>query len=112
MTGEPMVRALSGREVGELTLAAVRRGELSVADLRIHPETLERQAAVAEYLKSVGITGNRVIVAEGANPNVTHSTAYQMQKLYSKDGAAFTGQSADDTSSGGSAMGAAAPGGH
>jgi propanediol dehydratase small subunit len=47
MTGEPMVRALSGREVGELTLEAVRRGELSVADLRIHPETLERQAAVA-----------------------------------------------------------------
>jgi propanediol dehydratase small subunit len=42
-----MVRALSGREVGELTLEAVRRGELSVADLRIHPETLERQAAVA-----------------------------------------------------------------
>jgi propanediol dehydratase small subunit len=47
MTGEPMVRALSGREVGELTLEAVRRGELSVADLRIHPETLERQAVVA-----------------------------------------------------------------
>jgi propanediol dehydratase small subunit len=47
MTGEPMVRALSGREVGELTLEAVRHGELSVADLRIHPETLERQAAVA-----------------------------------------------------------------
>ncbi len=47
MTGEPMVRALSGREVGELTLEAVRGGELSVADLRIHPETLERQAAVA-----------------------------------------------------------------
>jgi propanediol dehydratase small subunit len=47
MTGEPMVRALSGREVGELTLEAVRGGELSVADLRIHPETLERPAAVA-----------------------------------------------------------------
>jgi propanediol dehydratase small subunit len=47
MTGEPMVRALSGREVGELTLEAVRRGELGVPDLRIHPETLERQAGVA-----------------------------------------------------------------
>ena len=41
------VRALSGRQVGELTLEAVRRGELGVSDLRIHPETLERQATIA-----------------------------------------------------------------
>jgi propanediol dehydratase small subunit len=47
LTDEPAVRALSGRPVAELTLEAVRRGELSAADLRIHPETLERQAAVA-----------------------------------------------------------------
>ena len=47
MTTEPIVRALSGRAVGELTLEAVRRGELSLPDLRIHPETLESQAAVA-----------------------------------------------------------------
>ena len=47
MTGESEVCALSGRAVGELTLEAVRRGELGLPDLRIHPETLERQAAVA-----------------------------------------------------------------
>jgi propanediol dehydratase small subunit len=47
MTAEPIVRALSGRETGELTLEAVRRGELGVSDLRIHPETLERQAGIA-----------------------------------------------------------------
>ena len=47
MTGKSEVRALSGRPVGELTLEAVRRGELGLPDLRIHPETLERQAAVA-----------------------------------------------------------------
>jgi propanediol dehydratase small subunit len=47
MTSEPIVRALSGRETGELTLEAVRRGELGVSDLRIHPETLERQADMA-----------------------------------------------------------------
>jgi propanediol dehydratase small subunit len=40
--------ALSGRAVSEITLDAVRAGELSLADLRIHPETLERQAVVAE----------------------------------------------------------------
>jgi propanediol dehydratase small subunit len=41
------VQALSGRPVGELTLEAVRRGEVSLPDLRIHPATLERQAQVA-----------------------------------------------------------------
>ena len=45
MTG---IRALSGRPVAELTLDAVRRGEIGLADLRIHPDTLDRQAAVAE----------------------------------------------------------------
>jgi propanediol dehydratase small subunit len=47
MNGTSEVRALSGRAVGELTLEAVRHGELGLPDLRIHPETLERQAAVA-----------------------------------------------------------------
>jgi propanediol dehydratase small subunit len=42
------VRALSGRPVGELTLEAVRRGEVGLPDLRIHPESLEHQAAVAD----------------------------------------------------------------
>jgi propanediol dehydratase small subunit len=40
-------RALSGRPVDELTLNAVRAGEACLADLRIHPETLERQAVTA-----------------------------------------------------------------
>ena len=41
-------RGLSGRSADELTLAAVRRGELGLSDLRIHPSTLEHQAEVAE----------------------------------------------------------------
>ncbi len=41
------LRALSGRPVSELTLEAVRRGEVGLPDLRIHPETLERQAVIA-----------------------------------------------------------------
>jgi propanediol dehydratase small subunit len=45
MTG---IRALSGKPVDGLTVEAVRTGEVGVADLRIHPETLERQAVVAE----------------------------------------------------------------
>ena len=47
MTDGPVVCALSGRSVDELTLEAVRRGEVTLADLRIHPDTLERQAEVA-----------------------------------------------------------------
>ncbi|HEX3489728.1 MAG TPA: diol dehydratase small subunit [Streptosporangiaceae bacterium] len=46
--GEPEVRGLSGRPVRELTLEAVRRGEVSVPDVRIHPDALEAQAVVAE----------------------------------------------------------------
>jgi propanediol dehydratase small subunit len=41
-------RALSGTPVERLTVEAVRAGEVGVADLRIHPDTLERQAVVAE----------------------------------------------------------------
>jgi len=40
--------ALSGRPVRELTLEAVRRGEIGLPDLRIHPDSLEAQAVVAE----------------------------------------------------------------
>ena len=43
-----MIRALSGKVVDQLTVEAVRSGEVGLADLRIHPETLERQAVVAE----------------------------------------------------------------
>ena len=42
------IRALSGKPVENLTVEAVRTGEIGVADLRIHPDTLERQAVVAE----------------------------------------------------------------
>jgi propanediol dehydratase small subunit len=42
------IRALSGKAVDQLTVEAVRAGEVGVADLRIHPETLEYQAVVAE----------------------------------------------------------------
>jgi len=42
------IRALSGRPVDHLTVDAVRSGDIGVADLRIHPGTLEHQARVAE----------------------------------------------------------------
>ena len=48
VTDETPIRALSGKSVDGLTVEAVRAGEVGVTDLRIHPETLERQAVVAE----------------------------------------------------------------
>jgi propanediol dehydratase small subunit len=42
------IEALSGKPVDQLTVEAVRAGEVGVADLRIHPDTLERQAMVAQ----------------------------------------------------------------
>jgi propanediol dehydratase small subunit len=47
MSGQRIV-ALSGRPVEDLTVQAVRDGEVSLADLRIHPAALEHQAGVAE----------------------------------------------------------------
>ena len=41
-------RALSGRPIEQLTLDAAVRGDLSPADLRVHPDTLRHQAEVAE----------------------------------------------------------------
>lgn len=58
------VRALSGRAVDDLTLAAVRRGEVTLPDLRIHPDTLERQAAVAEQHGNPQLAANLRRAAE------------------------------------------------
>jgi propanediol dehydratase small subunit len=41
-------RALSGRHIDELTLEAAIGGDLSPADLSVHPHTLRHQAEVAE----------------------------------------------------------------
>jgi len=41
-------RALSDRLLDEITLEAAVHGDLSPADLRVHPQTLRRQAVVAE----------------------------------------------------------------
>jgi len=42
------IRARSGRTLSELTLEALRSGELAPEDVAIHPETLLKQAEIAE----------------------------------------------------------------
>lgn len=44
----PDVRAFSGRPLDAVTVDAVGAGELGPDDVRIHPDTLRRQAGVAE----------------------------------------------------------------
>ncbi|MFC5818153.1 diol dehydratase small subunit [Nonomuraea harbinensis] len=46
---EPLTpRAVSGRPIDELTLERARSGELTLDDIRIHPDTLLHQAAQAD----------------------------------------------------------------
>jgi propanediol dehydratase small subunit len=56
--------ALSGRPVADLTLEAVRRGEVGLADLRIHPDMLERQATVAQQHANPQLAANLRRAAE------------------------------------------------
>jgi len=64
VAGGTDIRALSGKPVASLTVEAVRAGQVAVADLRIHPETLERQAAVAQEHGNPQLAGNLRRAAE------------------------------------------------
>ena len=53
-----MTRAFSGRDSDELTLDRLAREELEVDDVRIHPDTLEHQAGVAEQHANPQLAAN------------------------------------------------------
>ena len=53
-----MTRAFSGRSSDELTLDRVARDELAADDVRIHPDTLEHQAVVAEQHANPQLAAN------------------------------------------------------
>lgn len=59
-----MTAARSGREADELTLEALRRGDLAADDVRIHPGTLEHQAQVAEAHANPQLAANLRRAAE------------------------------------------------
>ena len=52
------MKAYSERPVDELTLAALRAGDLAPDDVRIHPDTLESQARTAEAHGNPQLAGN------------------------------------------------------
>ena len=53
-----MTRAFSGRDSDDLTLDRLARDELATDDVRIHPETLELQASVAEQHANPQLAAN------------------------------------------------------
>jgi|SRR5690606_10357656 len=55
---EPLTRAKSGRPVSELTVDRATDQQLSLDDIRIHPETLLRQAAKAEAFGNAQLAAN------------------------------------------------------
>ena len=59
-----MTRARSGRAAESITLDAVRSGEISLDDVRIHPETLLHQASVARAHGNPQLAANLERAAE------------------------------------------------
>ena len=59
-----MTQARSGRPAVDVTLEALRRGDLAPDDVRIHPETLEHQAQVAESHANPQLAANLRRAAE------------------------------------------------
>lgn len=53
-----MTRGFSGRDSEELTLDRLARDDLTTDDVRIHPDTLERQAVVAEQHANPQLAAN------------------------------------------------------
>lgn len=53
-----MSRAFSGRSIDGLDVRSVADGEVTLDDIRIHPETLERQARTAEELGNPQLAAN------------------------------------------------------
>jgi len=71
------IRGLSGKMVESLTVDAIRAGTIGVSDLRIHPETLERQAVVAEEHSNPQLAENLRRAAE-----LTHLPDEQVLAIY------------------------------
>lgn len=63
-TGADVPRAQSGRPVNEVTVNAVLAGEIGLDDIRISPDGLARQAAVAREHGDVQLAENLMRAAE------------------------------------------------
>jgi propanediol dehydratase small subunit len=58
------IRTASGKSLEEITLEAALAGDITAADIRIHPETLRSQASVAENAGNPQLGQNLLRAAE------------------------------------------------
>ena len=73
------LQAASGRPLSEITLEAAANGDLSIADLRISPETLRAQAEIARQAGYTQLAANLTRAAElTAVPNEELLQMYEM----------------------------------
>jgi hypothetical protein len=77
-----------------------------------HDQVAVRQASVTAYLKTAGITDNRIVVAEGPNLNNTSPTAYNLGKIYKAENGVYNGEAAKEDAAAAAGGGGATPGGH
>ena len=57
-------KGFSGKNVSEVTVEAIRRGDITLDDVRIHPETLAHQADVAQANGNPQLAANFLRAAE------------------------------------------------
>jgi hypothetical protein len=72
-----------------------------------HASFADRQVAVKAYLEKAGINDDKMLLAEGINPNETTPAAYNLGNVYKSDGTTFNGQAAPEVSSSGGSSGPA-----
>ena len=85
-TARAQVRSRTGWSVEELTLEALRAGTLTAEDLSIHPDTLRRQAEIAEQAGHPQLAANLRRAAELALlPEQEVLRIYEMLRPYRAD---------------------------
>ncbi len=57
-------KGFSGKDVSEVTVEAIRRGDITLDDVRIHPKTLAHQADVAKANGNPQLAANFLRAAE------------------------------------------------
>ncbi len=105
--------AFNGNELnsqGQVKLDLIRKGthtgDAVVVYLNMpHDLIALREPAVSQYLKTAGLADTQIAMIEGANPNQTTPTAYNMSGLYKGETSSMTGQAAADTGGAGGGMG-------
>lgn len=72
-----MSKGYSGIDADEITIGSIRHGDITLDDIRIHPDTLEHQAQVAEDKGNPQLAGNFRRAAE-----LTHLSDQEVMRLY------------------------------